>query len=104
MDFDQLSRGDQYLVLRNRELESLILDAVVEIEHSFYLLDRYPNAYNSLDNEMILNNIETNRRDIQYYSRLLKGGAENEGSLTESQNDSESPTNRFTGITCTTVV
>lgn len=101
MKFDELTRGQQYLVLRDRDLEILIKGLRVQINYNYYLLEKYPEAYTPKEKEEILQDIEFFKRDIEYYSKELKGGAENVEFHTES--NSESPSDRFTGLSCTTV-
>jgi hypothetical protein len=98
-----LSRGQQYLRSLMSEYRLGIkynLDFINEWER---LLDRY--QYTPFDVERIRAEIRQANEDIAYFRKLLvEGGAENEQMLTESHKDSESPFDRFTGVTCTTVV
>lgn len=104
-EFDELSRGDQFLLLRNRDYEILIKVLRTEITNLNYLMKHYPESYSSLDIKRIISEIEMMKKDIEFYSQFItdKGGAENEEFLTESRTDSESPSDQYKGPTCTTV-
>lgn len=103
MTLDSLSRGEQYLILRNRDFEILVTNARNEITYTYYLLEKYPNAYSPIDKETMLRDVEMWKKDIKHFSKYLQnGGVENDEPVTESK-DSESPPNRYTGPTCTTV-
>jgi hypothetical protein len=105
MEFDQLTRGEQFKVLRIRDYQYGVSYNLEYVKSWESLLERY--QYAPLDIDRIRSVMHEAMQDVAYFKEQLRremGGAENEEFLTESHYDSESPTDRFTGITCTTVV
>lgn len=103
-EFDELSRGKQYILLLDRDYEILVRILRTEIRSLYYLMDHYPESYSPIDVARINNEIRVMEQDIQYYSKYTtEKGAENEAILTESTYDSESPKDTFKGPTCTTI-
>jgi len=98
-----MTRGEQFLVLRKIDHETLIRQINEDITRIRALQIRYVYSPNEIR--------EQNRRitqllaDRAYHQEKLTelGGAENEETLTEYKY-SESPMPGFTGITCSTVV
>jgi hypothetical protein len=101
-NFDDLSRGEQFLLLQQRDYEAIVKGHRDQIQYIKYMMERYPGAYGPEDVARMLTEIEVYKLDIEYYSQYIKG-AENEEPLTESHKESESPIDTFKGVTCTTV-
>lgn len=101
--FDEMTRGEQFLHLLEIEYHDLIKFAIAQVSYIRYALETYLHTEAERDNAQW--QIQEFEKDVVYYRDRLKeiGGVENEASLTESQTDSESPPDRFVGVTCTTV-
>lgn len=100
-----MSPGTRYLNLLRIEYEDLIKAAEFDINHVVSLLSRYvyTTSEQAMYNEMILKA----KGDIRFYKQKLAelGGAENgKSNPTEFHKDSESPIDKFTGVSCTTVM
>jgi len=101
--FNELTRGEQYLRLLRIEYEDLIRAARFDIYYWKELLTRY--QYTPIELENIQKSMQSGYRDIEYYSEKLRElGVENGDRILTESNNSESPIDRFEGITCTTVM
>lgn len=100
MEFDKMSRGQQFLHLLRLEYQNLLRNARLQVLLTKHKMELY--AYE--DEEETLKDLEFYQNSIKYYSDILKEleGAENEEILTDSLPESES-LNTFKGITCITV-
>lgn len=98
-----MTRGQEYLKLLKIEYQDLVKIAKSHIAMYEYSLEHY--VFEPEEKVTVLKFIEEYKQDVKYYSESLRllGGAENEDTiLTESKN-SESPRDKFVGISCTTV-
>lgn len=100
MEFSEMSRGEQFLLLLRREYESVLKNARLNVSLIRHQLKTY-----QYDNyEGILKDLIFNLNTIKHYSQVLDNlkGAENEEILTDSEFKSET-LDKFNGITCITV-
>jgi hypothetical protein len=99
-----MGKGADYLRLLRLDYERLIRDAQNDIEYANYMLSKYDYEPHQL--ERVNRQLNEHYKDIAFYRKKLEetGGAENEEVLTGSTKDSESPSGKFVGITCTTVL